>query len=279
MKALKKLIPAAAMLLLCAAMMTTATFAWFNMNESVAVDTGTTKVTAPTNLQIAKFDDSGAVGEYGNSVKFDSTNEINPATVKTGESTLVWETTNKATNDGVASGTLDTLTLDATGKDTTDGGYWKDKFFFNSYKMSLKNIGGTKIDVKLDDAVGKIAVTSTDTASGELYKAVCFMVIVDEVDSTAGSALPVVVWEDKTAATEATDDAPATVGGEMQTGKTLITGSAANGVIATLEAQKAATVTVIAWMEGNKKACANNKVASGTLSFALDFAFKAESAA
>ena len=268
MKALKKLIPAAAMLLLCAAMMTTATFAWFNMNQSVGVDTGTTNVTAPTNIQIAKWsktDNVYTLGEYSAKADFSDpadTVPILPATVKNDAGALKWQTTSTAGNDGAAVGNLTDLTLD-------DDGIAGGVQYFKKFEMNIKNIGGATIDVKLDPTVAVSPKEAVDvTPSPDLYKSVCFMIFVGTVGSTAPTttavgATPVIVWDD---------------GSDMQTADSLIKGSVTDKTakFVTLEAQQNANVTVIAWMEGEKKACANNNVKSDALAFGLTLSLKAD---
>lgn len=272
MKALKKLIPAAAMLLLCAAMMTTATFAWFNMNNAVSVNSITTNVSAPVNLQISK-DNAAWATDLTDVTGSAGVNGINPVTTS---DLAKWEATNKADpTTGAAAGSLSTLTLDDNGMCTKadkgtasatpakdDTADWQvNKYFYTTYTIYIKNVGGEETNVYIDLAENATAITANaaTTASDDLLKSITFAATV--TGGKTGTAKNQQYIQDDQ------DSSMAKV-----TAYETITGKTNNKPMVTLEAQDVVTVKITMWMEGSSKYCNINNVNDKTLKF--DFALK-----
>ena len=164
MKAMKKLIPALAMLLVSAVVMSSASFTWFTMSRQVTAQGMNVTVTAPNNLLIKLASEEDEVANYaeiktinGNAIK------LVPASTKSGKSTEIY-----SVKDGEALDTTDgsLFMTDTDGKQTklepadlavdggAEGGYY-------DFKYTLKTEGSTSVDVVVK------SITVTNNATGK----------------------------------------------------------------------------------------------------------------
>lgn len=99
MKATRKLIPAIAMLLVAAAVMSTASYAWFTMSKQVTATGMNVTVTAPSNLVIAT-EFSGPYAASANLEVLDHTYYVVPASSVDGETFFVLDSTSAVDGAG-----------------------------------------------------------------------------------------------------------------------------------------------------------------------------------
>lgn len=277
MKNMKKLIPALAMLVLSAVMMSTASFAWFSMNSSVAVKNINVNTVAPVYVSI-RTNTTENNGTWGTEVIDGSTTVLQPADVNVVDNKLTsflvvnnFKTTggggivgpsaeNKYVNQ------TDVVAADATGtvKDQTGKAFVK-----FVYDFTLQNDPGKTIDIYL----AKMTVSKLTASKGSMMN--CLRVAV--VNKTAGGTVVGIYAPTASDAYNPLVEGKVTTGeGESQTeidvyqpADTAITAIGGNGVDYTYKATNAVTVPVLGdgtgfitleiyvWFEGQDADCLN----------------------
>lgn len=157
MKATKKIIPALVMLLVSAVLLSTASYAWFSMNNQVTATGMQVTATALTSLLIST---TNANEGFAASATFEADNDMTLTIVPVTQTAAEANTFNKLTTDGMKmvnpDGTLSgTATYESTGTD----------FFHDKFWLSVD-----------DDTVGTVVnysfqVASTAETPDEIYKA------------------------------------------------------------------------------------------------------------
>ena len=165
-----KLIPAAAMLLVSAIMVSTATFAWFSMNTTVNVTGMSLTAVTPANLVISE---TGAAGTWSNSLDINLQNingKLFPASSDTGSTGQFNAVTDgnyiKSGAGGVAEASTAFLPTASVGQLSSTGqanntGYWAEY----NFKLTLSEEQALAVNVYLSKLV--IADTSTAESNGE----------------------------------------------------------------------------------------------------------------
>ena len=257
----RKLIPAFAMLLLSAVLMSTASFAWFSSNGQVKASGLAVSATAPAALWISADNNT-----YGTTATFTNTKTLlSPVTDDIG--------TNDATNaSSWGFYALTTLGMEKIDKNGEIAGQ----------KLTAENLGEDANALGVADKTnyicqpfylryeGKNDGTNIDKAT------ISAKVIVDKVgDTTADDiwkALRVAIVVPKTAGNASVGGyAVYEVAGLGNTIDTAITGESTN-VLLTIAAQETVNVYVYVWFEGNDDDCTNNNSFNATnYSVALEF--------
>lgn len=254
MKAMKKLIPAVAMLLVSVVTMSTASFAWFSMSRQVTAEGMNVTVSAPTNLQI-KADSADAYEVDGiATITLESTaTKLVPASTVNGSTFYIVDTANTP-DTGVTSGggALATGAVLKTGTNT-DGAYV-------DFVYTIKNGGDTSVNVAVK------SITVTDNSSGKSMQPV--RVAVQKADNSW------ILFAPNSAATNHQTSGKAISSYDADS-KTVATAdvtyvslaSAYSADIATLAQKDAtATITIRVWYEGEDKQCTD---ANGAASFGV----------
>lgn len=154
--ATKKLIPAAAMLCISAAMLATSTYAWFTMNTEVSVTGLTTKAKAEDGLVIAAYTSNGTVAPLDSAYKqsdtaYDVTSDSKLLLPTfTNDGTTWYHTSSKEYNNGQAYADEGYKTVTNSSDDN--------KYYYIANKFNIKATGENK-----DVYVKSISVTSGGT--------------------------------------------------------------------------------------------------------------------
>ncbi len=151
MKKMRKIIPALAMLVLSAVMMSTASFAWFSMNTSVTATGMQVTASAGGDLLISR---TSATTGFAATVSFsdvEDKNSLKPVSVSatsvsendpTPEFYILSNKGEGMTADSYKAGTNATFALE-----TTDGNYWKETVWVMSSGAAVNNLTA-KIEVE-----------------------------------------------------------------------------------------------------------------------------------
>lgn len=167
MKATRKLIPAFAMLLIAAVMMSTATFAWFSTNSEVTVNDFKVTAKADTTF-IVVSKSAGQVDNKGTSISYtDVAKALIPAKATITGTDVKWETgTGTSPSNGAASGALTDVT------DTKDSYVLANTFYIRTANgfpaasnLKLKTFTVTS-DSKFADAISVVLVVKGYDAGG-----------------------------------------------------------------------------------------------------------------
>lgn len=164
MKAMRKLVPAMAMLLVSLVVMSSASFAWFTMSRQVTAQGMNVTVTAPNNLMIKGFEANDS--SYAEKTELSATNiELVPASTTTGKAGQIYSVI-----DGEAVKTDDgSLFTDGDHKTKLEAGDLASGTGANAgsyydFKYTIKSDGGQTVKVVVKEVK---AVLKNDPA-GEL---------------------------------------------------------------------------------------------------------------
>ena len=277
MKNMKKLIPALAMLVLSAVMMSTASFAWFSMNTEVEVTDLTVNAVAPVYVSISARD----AGTWGTAIDYneDQINALVP--VDTDKDLTNWfaidpnkfETTTGGgvlTGDASVPGTSVETSTDGTV--TFEGGSPLTVYIHKEYDFTLQNEVEKTIMLYL-------STISVDNVDKGMLK--CLRVAVVDVTS-AKKVLGIYAFGDgtdthtpiveETGVYKATGEAVTTVDGAVTGNKTEYDYDVNNAVEVPVLGDGSGIVKldVYVWFEGQDTNCVN-KSADGK--FTIDFLF------
>ena len=257
MKNTRKLIPALAMLLLAAVMMSTASFAWFTMNDTVQASNMQVTAVAPASLWISQNTDTPV---WGSSINLSSetptegvtAGQFKPVTLRNtaaaegtpGTAFDAWvfkqltsAASEKVAIDGTLAGQLSDADLEASNS------YYKDKFL-----VRLESTEGDRTTLSVAVKVSDLDATVTDA----IWKALRVAVVID------GEALTFAFDDDNS------DGEPYAALGATAAAKKfeklIVAGSADTEVV------------VYAWYEGTDKDCFNAN-ALNTDTFKIDLVF------
>lgn len=288
MKNMKKLIPALAMLVLSAVMMSTASFAWFSMNQSVSVTGISVDTVAPVYVSIR----TTGTSTWGTKVSYTDNNTVLlPADVNVVDGELTtflvvdgFETTTGGGIVGAGKENEDLLTTqvkEASADGTVEGATAK-AFVKFSYDFTLQNATGlTTYNLYL--ASMKVA-GGTDTGDDMMD---CLRIAV--VHKTADSANVVGIYapvegdegsdyyplEKKTEDDTVTYVAGSTAVEAIVGNNTAFAYDAENGVLLpVLEENGYITLEIYIWFEGQDGDCVN-AAANGALGIEFIFETKA----
>lgn len=271
MKATRKLIPALALLLVSAVLLSTASYAWFTTNTTVSATT-TVSVTAPENLQIST--DDGSTKTWKTAVEMFEAEDGNILRPVSSVDGINFFTLNNAKIDTYIDGT--DYTMDATGKvqkagetevlgtaaelEDLEGYVYSDSV----YLLSGNAVGETDSSHVLGAIV---TITTTDDAPyNNIKNAVRVMIQIGDETYIFGEA----DYLEEEAIFEDADgfDTAAVSGTEEYT-----TGGAAKVLTgATLAAGTAKTVNVYVWYEGNDSSCVSqNVIADNSMNIEIKF--------
>lgn len=271
MKATRKLIPALALLLVSAVLLSTASYAWFTTNTVVKADM-TVGVTTPQNLQISKE----STNTWVQAIEWENTKSLQPVSSIDGITFIDW-TPASGTNsvslngiiadgkatisgnavqyDGKNAGTLSTL-------DMTDEDAYTGKVY--ACEMQLRSTINTAI---------KASVAYDTNAAGNIYSSIRVAIklgdqtLVFAPDARTGElAIKQVVTttgegDNQTTTVSYTTDAATLIAAEGTFTKALTAGNAEN-------------VLVYIWYEGNDSTCVAENVKTGN-SLGITISFQA----
>lgn len=261
----RKLIPAFAMLLLSAVLMSTASFAWFSQNGAVTASGFSVKATAPAALWIAK----DANADFKDNVSLTNDHNANKTALVNGAMNPVTDTFTEATNTtgDAAAWKFQTLKDTATYQSVNEAGKVNGKditaaalseaattgtFYKTSFVLLLEGQhDNEKIEKKLVNAT--VTLTAPEGADG-IYRCINVALATESGENgVRGSQI-------FTFDADLDDDNAVVAGGEK--GKT----------ICTIAAQEVITVYVYVWFEGEHDQC-YNKNAQSLDAFGISLAF------
>lgn len=258
MKKARKLIPALAMLLISAVMMSTASFAWFSMNTSVKAEGMKVQATTSKNLVISANNTLG--NSESDKVDFGSTTkELKPTS--TSDFSKFFKADEKV---DINSGALNTgATISEVGDAEADNYYAVYTFYVR--------VDGISTDTFEHLYVNEITVTSADSDLNDISKALRVGVVCDSTKLTfapAGDADSKTYKPVKAAGVVGTDEVLGTQITAVEPGET----SAADlGAVTTAYR----TVKVYLWYEGQDKYCTTaNSVNVEALNVSVNFVGK-----
>lgn len=269
MKATRKLIPALALLLVSAVLLSTASYAWFTTNTSVNA-TMNVQVTAPQNLQIRE----GSSGAWAYSVSLGDQGALKPASSVDGTTfyAVVGTGSSEAELDGIIDGTNYSIKADGSlVKGTAESGT-------PLTNTEIKKLSETDTGYVVTKTLQLRAVKNV--AAGDLYVSVGINGTGGNVNNAIRVAITYVKGGDKvteifalggatgetaigaegkavSAPTNTVREAAAGAASEVESGATVLTDLA-------LTAGTETTVTVTVWYEGNDKDCIATQVQEGS---------------
>ena len=172
MKNTRKLIPALAMLLVSAVMMSTASFAWFTMNTQVEATGLQISAVAPASLWISQDDTEDWKTSVGlGNENTDAPDQFAPVTEKTTTAFDAWtfqELTGEASTKVELDGTI--AEGDIEYKDEDSKSFYKDKIL-----LKLQSTEGDTAPVKVQVKVTDLSAGATDA----IYKAIHVAAVID----------------------------------------------------------------------------------------------------
>ena len=255
MKKMRKLLPAIAMLLVSAVMMSTASFAWFTMNTEVRANNITVNAIAPASLWISQTATTGwdTVITLENENGGLSEDGFIPVQIK-GGSTLTnadgraedgW-TFEQLTGESATTVDPDGSVVDPDFAEEASTSYYKETFY-----LKLDAEYGTEAPVYVKVGIANKEAITEDRDPDEIYKALRVAVVVD------GRAI---IFEPQTDLAKTTTmvmaqvieaNATVTESDELKNYKNInAIGLLAGGAAAT-------TVNVYVWLEGEDADCKN----------------------
>lgn len=276
----RKLIPAFAMLLLSAVLMSTASFAWFSSNGQVKASGMSVSATAPAALWISTANNTGFTTNItltgAAKALTPATDDVAGFTTNTAEAADEW-TFHALNTDGYAlvknDGTLKdetTLNKDNAAKygtaltETNIGDYVFHQVFY--LRLEGKNVSADDYD-KMDlEAVITLNSAKAGAANDAIYKALRVAVVSDGASVLA-------------------DQTKYTVGGyqvyafesDFATDGKTVTGTKVDGEgstkLMTIAAQETVAVHVYIWFEGNDTDCKNDN-SNFVDSYSFDISFQ-----
>lgn len=254
-KMTRKLIPALAMLLISAVMMSTASFAWFTMNTEVTATGINVTAVAPKSLWIDAGDGNKltTIPLVNQNEGASDTGRFEPATPVKKTDAAAWEfasLTNDAAKLVNAKGELGSIPgYDASSDDNAK--YWKDgaaNYFYNTFNLHLDGEAGSKAGITVKAKIEGTGIVSPDD---DIWKAIHVAVVA--ADSTTPLEL---------------DMAPKSGTGATMNGDYV----AFSGNLTNLTVGEAKAIHVYVWFEGGDESC-YNAVAYNQKKFTIGLAF------
>jgi hypothetical protein len=254
MKATRKLIPAIALLLVSAVLLSTASYAWFTTNKVVDA-TMSVGVTAPQNLQISK--DGSAWSSAVEFNEFGTGAVLTPVSSKDGKSFVICRDL-KLDQDGV----FDSAALTALLADPTKGKV-EEVAADSDAKGTYYVVNNFQLRASQAFAAGKLSLNVViDADSSEAYRG-AVRVLVYQHD---GSDYKTLVY--------ASEGSHKAIEKNAESFKVADTAYASSNTVSSLEfaAATAYMFQVIVWVEGNDPACVSANVDDATeLDISLTF--------
>lgn len=265
MKATRKLIPALAMLLVAAVVMSTASFAWFTMSREVTAKGMNVTVTAPNNLLIKGADAGQVFSAEGTSSIGDGTTlglikAIKPASSIDGLSFFaIKEGQSVTAADGkrTASTVLEASNTEAT---TAAEGYYVD------FPYTVKTEGETAVDVYVksfvvtklaggsDNGIKAVRAAVLNTDGTALYTGVTNAVLVPAgaANATANKAVASLTTDGDPLGLAVLGDVKAAVIGTAASANKVFTVPARNAAV---EGEEELQIVIRVWIEGEDLSC------------------------
>ena len=256
-KLTRKMIPAFAMLLLSAVLMSTASFAWFSMNGAVTASGFEVKATAPAALWISTTDSN-----YGTEAKFTATSNLNNQALAASQGAMAPVTPKDNSSAKASAWAFQSLT-EAAYKAVKEDGKVADDFEGTLYADDTKNFYKTSLWLLLEGQHDDAAVEK------KIVNVAC------NVDIQKEDADP--IWKSLRIALVTDGDDVTTAGSvifqpqdDPEEGKTVVALSAQK--LTTIAAQEHIQVYVYIWFEGEDDDCYNAN-AQHLDSYKIDFSF------
>lgn len=285
-----KLIPAVAMLLVSAIMVSTATFAWFSMNTTVEASGMQLTAVTPVNLLICETN-SATESDWSNSIEFDvdqfGTGKLYPASTADATTFNAIENTGNYIGSGAGGVAENSTSFQATSVITNSGAIAEnvDGYFavYNFYiKLSEAQTGTTNV------YLSNLNVVQTD-GTGNIVPAVRFAVFANDTlkriyapngadasyTAVSGSVSEgdlysaIVAASQTTAMVSSTGAAPTNYRTAVANGD--ITENENDYIVLPAESAAAVAIKVVVWIEGQDTHC-NNNVTGNAFSIDFDFA-------
>lgn len=270
----RKLIPAVAMLLVSATMLSTASFAWFSMNSQVEATGMQVNVDAPTSLLISR---TSATAGFANSIDFgedsESAQTLGHASSTNGESIFAISSGMIDENGDIeASNNL----TDVTASDNYGDVYGvADTVGFVDYEMWIATTGTDNVQIALTTGTG---FSTTGTGVADLLPALRFAVLtgVDGSEKVPTEAENGNVWAGDTTNSldEGSQAYESITYGDLGDVNHYTTGAALVNISGTAEEAtvNGTRVVIRVWLEGEDDACINaNAVNLGQYQLRLVF--------
>lgn len=260
MSAKRRLIPALAMLVISAVLLSTASYAWFTMSRSVTADGIKLTAIAPTNLLISNAVD----GEYKETTTLTSnfgTNKLIPASSTNGIDFYIPNQIKSADAGAPVASTKFSAANKAISD--TESGYYAD------FKLWLKTDGETDVDVTVAQLLSIITDLKTgddDKTKGTISEAVRFAVLnadgtallktgTNNVYGTKEGTSVVDYFGTVTGPLAAACLTNGDTGNENAWKGTAITANDKNTLFTCLGDKSPVAITVRVWIEGQDKDC------------------------
>lgn len=260
MKFTRKLIPALAMLVVSATMMSTASFAWFSMNSRVSATGMSVTAVAPVNLQISTQENTGytnAITEYTNVTgKLMPASTVDPTDVN--KFFAVKEGTGPVINSGeggAVGSSSDVVFQSAPTAVSDDNGYYIDYKFY----LQLTSAVSEDTNIYLSEL--------TFTESTKVLNQAVRVALLNE----SNKLVAIYAYDTDTAEAIAELDSDGTIKTLASTGA--IKAGNNEKVVTFTAGQTKTSVTLRLWIEGQDAQCVNENAGS-TVNFQVAFSVK-----
>ncbi|MCR5457796.1 MAG: hypothetical protein K6F14_06940 [Clostridiales bacterium] len=287
MKKFRKLIPALALLLVSAVLMSTASYAWFSMNNKVTVTGMEVKTYVSDNLYVAPStagNNKSADSAFKSGVNQTVSGTLQPVSTISALPTAFYTTTDAAADGSKQTSTSTVPYTLVTGNDIEiSGTHYKG---YVDYVVELKAVNASNADRYVNLSKVNLLYMGAATNVTHAFRIAVFA----QAQASPSTNLAATEVENAYAAISTTTAnsimAPTSF---AYFGSTAVSGTAAKAAVSPVvnnagwSAQVAAgktqyfKVTVRLWLEGEDTDCNNTKFVSLTESWALDLAFSLDS--
>ncbi len=272
----RKLIPAVAMLLVSASMLSTASYAWFSMNNKVTANGMKVNVTTPGDLEIsADGQDYNKTNAPTQVTSLTSSTVLAPVSSEDGKDSSFYYATMKdiATNGDVGKNTEVKL-MNASNLQTDFGA---DYLGFVDYSFYVKNSAKVSKDITYAETECKFAYTpkATETDTNKTIDAFRYTIFVGEKDQDTVStttAISKAVWSNVQTSTVAWNAVKAA--GTEATAAGTIDYFEAGTKLFTAEAGGAYKIVVRIWLDGEDSLTTTNNFSVMLGDYSLTVALK-----
>lgn len=179
-KSRHKLIPAIAMVLVSAVVLSSASYAWFTMSRTVTATGISLTAVAPTNLLINNKDEENTYGEstlIADAQKY--IGKLIPASSTIGSTMYAPENSVLFANKGAPDATTK-FVVTTKALTNTDSAKEDETGFYVDYTLFLKTTGGKDVKVTVDELTTEIKNTATTADDKSIINAVRFAILDDQ---------------------------------------------------------------------------------------------------
>lgn len=272
----RKLIPAVAMLLVSASMLSTASYAWFSMNNKVTAGGMKVNVTTPGDLEIsADGQDYNKTNAPTQVTSLTSSTVLAPVSSINGKDTSFYYATMKDINEsGNVGKNTEVKLMDASNLQTDFG---TDYLGYVDYSFYVKNSAKVSKDITYAETECKFAYTQKDaeTDTNNTINAFRYTIFVGEKNQstvTTTTAISKAVWSNVQTSTAAWNTTKAA--GIEATAAGTIDYFEAGTKLFTAEAGGAYKIVVRIWLDGEDSLTTTNNFSAMLGDYSLTVALK-----